>query len=228
MSDRVRSHPVYASVYDRYNRSAERTWLGSSRRAALAHARGRVLEIGAGTGVNLLHYPQVAAEVTEIVLAEPDPAYRRRLARRIPHGHVPVSVSDAPAECLPFADATFDTVVSTLVMCSVDEPRRCATELRRVLRPDGVLVLIEHVQCGPSRWRRAYQHASVPFWRLFVGGCRPDRPTLATLGAAGFDVCELTRFHPPHVPSVMFPFVVATAAPAATGITSTRSAAMPS
>ncbi|WP_238598037.1 class I SAM-dependent methyltransferase [Saccharothrix sp. ALI-22-I] len=205
----MRSHPVYASVYDRYNRGAERTWLGEARHLALGHARGRVLEIGAGTGMNLLRY----RDVEEVVATEPDPAYRRRLEQRVPEAQVPVQVVDAPAERLPFPDASFDTIVSTLVLCSVDDPARSAAELRRVLRPDGALLLVEHIQTSAGGFTRLAQHASVPFWRLFVGGCRTNRPTLRTVADAGFEVKELDRFHPPHVPFVMFPFVVAVASP---------------
>jgi ubiquinone/menaquinone biosynthesis C-methylase UbiE len=203
----VRSHPAYAAVYDRYNRGAERTWLGEARHQVLGHAHGRVLEIGAGTGMNLPRY----RDVDEVVACEPDPAYLRRLRNRVPEAQVPVTVVDAPAERLPFPDASFNTVVSTLVLCSVDDPVRSAAELRRVLRPNGTLLLVEHVQTSAGGLVRAAQHASVPFWRLFVGGCRTNRPTLDTLRGAGFDIHELNRFDPPHVPFVMFPFVVALA-----------------
>jgi SAM-dependent methyltransferase len=211
MTQSVRSHPMYAAVYDRYNRGAERTWLGEARQQALSHARGRVLEIGAGTGMNLPRY----RDVDEVVACEPDPAYRRRLARRVPDARVPVKVVDAPAERIPFPDASFDTVISTLVLCSVDGPARCAAELRRVLRPDGVLLLVEHIQTSADGLTKLAQHASVPFWRLFVGGCRTNRPTLDTLRGAGFSIRELDRFHPPHVPFVMYPFIVALARPVA-------------
>jgi SAM-dependent methyltransferase len=203
----VRSHPIYAAVYDRYNRGAERTWLGDCRRLALGPARGRILEIGAGTGMNLPLYH----DVDEVIACEPDPAYRRQLHRRVPDAAVPVEVVDAAAERLPFPDGGFDTAVSTLVLCSVDDPRRCAKELHRVLRPGGMLVLVEHVRTSAGGWRRVAQDASVPFWRLFVGGCRTNRPTIDTLRSAGFEVTELRRFNPPHVPFVMFPFVVALA-----------------
>jgi SAM-dependent methyltransferase len=207
VTTQVRSHPIYAAVYDRYNRGAERTWLGDNRRLVLAHARGHVLEIGAGTGMNLPLY----RDVDEVVACEPDPAYRRQLQQRVPAAVVPVDVRDCAAERLPFADGSFDTAVSTLVLCSVDDPARCAGELHRVLRPGGTLVLVEHVRTSATGWRRAAQHASVPFWRLFVGGCRTDRPTLDTLRSSGFEVTELRRFDPPHVPFVMFPFVAALA-----------------
>jgi ubiquinone/menaquinone biosynthesis C-methylase UbiE len=211
VNTQVRSHPVYAAVYDRYNRGAERTWLGESRRMAVGHAYGRVLEIGAGTGMNLSLY----RDCEEVVACEPDPAYRKRLLRRVPEARSPVTVSDAAAERLPFPDASFDTVVSTLVMCSVDDPAASAAEIRRVLKPDGNLLLVEHIRTDAGGWRRLAQDASVPVWRLFVGGCRTNRPTLDTLRTAGFDLKELNRFNPLRVPSVMYPFVVALGRPTA-------------
>lgn len=209
MTTSVRSHPIYASVYDRYNQGAERTWLGEARRLAISHARGRVLEIGAGTGMNLQYY----GKVESVLACEPDPAYRKRLRHRLPGAQVPVEMIDAPAEQLPLASASFDTLVSTPVLCSVDDPKRSAAELRRVIRPDGMLLLVEHIRTEAGGIRAAAQNAAVPFWRLFVGGCRPNRASFATLQEAGFSITELHRFNPPHVPSVMFPFVVAVARP---------------
>ena len=209
MKERGRSHPIYASLYDRYNQGAERTWLGDARRLAIGHARGRVLEIGAGTGMNFLFY----RDVTEVVACEPDPAYLKQLRRRVPQATVPVQVVEAPAERLPFADASFDTAVSTLTMCSVDQPEQAAGELRRILKPGGVLILIEHVRTGHGGLRAFAQNAAVPFWKQFVGGCHPNRPSMRTIAAAGFTITELDRFNPPYVPSVMFPFLVALAHP---------------
>ena len=210
MTASVRSHPIYAAVYDRYNQSAERTWLGEARRLALSHARGRVLEIGAGTGMNLLYY----RAVEQVVVCAPAPAYLKQLHRRKPVAEVAVEVVDTAAERLPFPDASFDTVVSTLTLCSVDEPRACAAELRRVLRSQGLLLLVEHVRTDAGGLRAMAQTAAVPVWRWFVGGCRPNRPSLQTLTDAGFQITELDRFDPPGVPSVMFPFVVALGRPA--------------
>ncbi len=210
MTASVRSHPIYASVYDRYNQGAERTWLGEARRLALSHARGRVLEIGAGTGMNLLYYQ----EVEQVVACEPDPAYLKQLHRRTSVAKVPVEVVDTAAERLPFPDASFDTVVSTLTLCSVDDPEACAAEMRRVVKPDGIVLLVEHVRTDGGGLKALAQAVAVPIWRWFVGGCRPNRPSLKTLFNAGFRITELDRFDPPHVPSVMFPFVVALGRPA--------------
>ena len=206
----VRSHPIYASVYDRYNRGAEETWLGDARRRIAKHARGRVLDIGAGTGMNLLYYD----EIDEVVAVEPDPAYLRRLRRRVAAARVPVTVVEARAETLPFPDASFDTIVSTLTLCSVDDLARCAAELRRVIKPDGRLLMFEHVKTDGGAVMRAAQNAAVPFWRFFVGGCRCNRPTLTSIEAAGFAIDDRRDFHPKNVPVVMYPFVLCQARPA--------------
>jgi ubiquinone/menaquinone biosynthesis C-methylase UbiE len=120
----------------------------SNRRALLAHANGRVLEIGAGTGLNLAHYPD---ELRELVLVEPEPAMRDRLTRRIRGGGRQAVVVDAAAEALPFADASFDTVVCTLVLCTVAAPDRALAEIGRVLRPGGRMLFIEHVRAESPR-----------------------------------------------------------------------------
>lgn len=206
----MRSHRIYASVYDRYNLGADLTWLGESRRQVLAQARGEVLEIGAGTGSNVELY----RGVDRVVMAEPDPAFRRRLERRVRWAEVPMEVSDAAAERLPFPDASFDTVVSTLTMCTVDEPALVAREVRRVLRPGGRFTMVEHIRNDRPGVARC-QDLAVPVWRFFIGGCRPNRETLRTLVDAGFDVRELCRYDPPNVPFVMFPYVVAVATPGA-------------
>ena len=129
----AKGHRVFAAIYDRLNAGAERTWLGKRRADLVAHATGVVLEIGAGTGANLTHYHGVE----RVVAAEPDPAMRARLESRLGRATVPVEVSDAPAEHLELADASVDTVVCTLVLCSVDDPHANLSELRRVLGPVG-------------------------------------------------------------------------------------------
>jgi len=121
----MKEHPLFAAVYDRLTAKAERTWLASRRARLIAQARGEVLEIGAGTGANLRHY----RDVTRVVVSEPDPAMRRRLTRHLASVTVPVEVSDAPAEHLGFPDGSFDTVVSTLVLCSVADPEAALAEL---------------------------------------------------------------------------------------------------
>ena len=127
------------------------------RRKALAHAQGRVLEIGGGTGFNLPHYP---SDIEELVVTEPAPGMLERARRRAATSALPVTVRQASAEALPFDDASFDTVVSTLVLCSVDDVDRALAEIHRVLRPGGQLIFVEHVRwedpaarevAGPAR-----------------------------------------------------------------------------
>jgi len=166
-----------AALYDPFLWFSERLGMAARRRELLAEARGAVLEIGAGTGLNLRHYP---AGLEEIVLVEPgEPMADRIDLSRAPDG-VPARLVRAPAEQLPFAEESFDTVVSTLVLCTVSDPARALSEVGRVLRPGGRLLFCEHVEAEPG-WRRGLQRRSVRPWAAFADGCRCDRPTLATI-----------------------------------------------
>jgi len=166
-----------AALYDPFLWFSERLGMAARRRELLAEARGAVLEIGAGTGLNLRHYP---AGLEELVLVEPgEPMADRVDLSRAPDG-VPTRLVRAPAEQLPFADGTFDTVVSTLVLCTVSDPARALSEVARVLKPGGRLLFCEHVR-AESGWRRGLQRRSVRPWAAFADGCRCDRPTLATI-----------------------------------------------
>ena len=152
---------IFALVYDPFLWLGEIAGMRRRRRTLLSGARGRVVEIGAGTGLNIAHYPD---GIAELVLTEPEPAMRRssRVAcsgmRRV------ARIVDAPAECLPLADASVDTVVSTLVLCTVDDPERALREIARVLRPDGQLLFIEHVRAS-SRLLAACQDYLFRPWR---------------------------------------------------------------
>ena len=142
-------------------------WLGESHGHAsppthlLRGAHGRVVEIGAGTGLNVAHYPD---GVAELVLIEPEPGMRRRLARRLHRQARVARIVDAPAEHLPLADASVDTVVSTLVLCTVDDPERALREIARALRPDGQLLFVEHVRAS-SRFLAGCQDKLLEPWR---------------------------------------------------------------
>lgn len=169
---------------------AEHAGLAERRERLLAGLRGEVLEIGAGTGLNLARYP---ATPDRLVLAEPDPHMAKRLRERLaanPPGF-PVEVVASPAEALPFADASFDAVVSTLVLCTVDSPPRVAAEIARVLRAGGELRLIEHVRDPVSAGRARIQDLLERPWGWFAGSCHPNRDTRATLEAAGFDTAAI-------------------------------------
>jgi ubiquinone/menaquinone biosynthesis C-methylase UbiE len=144
-------HPIFAALYDPIGASAERRWMGERRRRLLAGARGAVLEIGGGTGANLAHY----WDVDRVTIAEPDPFMRNRIGPKLEDARVPVEVSAAGAEALPFPDGSFDTVVSTLVLCTVPDQEAALDEVRRVLRPGRRLLFIEHVRAAEpmARWQ---------------------------------------------------------------------------
>ncbi len=166
-----------AALYDPFVWLGERLGMAARRRDLLAGARGAVLEIGAGTGLNLRHYP---AGLEELVLVEPGEPMANRIDLSRAPGGVPTRLVRGPAERLPFAEGTFDTAVSTLVLCTVSDPARAVSELVRVLKPGGRLFFCEHVGAEPG-WRRSLQRRSARPWAAFADGCRCDRPTLATI-----------------------------------------------
>jgi ubiquinone/menaquinone biosynthesis C-methylase UbiE len=202
-------HKVFASLYDNVNGAAERTWLGRAREELLAGVTGDVIEIGGGTGANIEHY----RDARRVVVTEPDDAMRTRLDRNhLARAKVPVELSADPAEALQFPDDTFDVAVSTLVLCTVPNPRAALGELRRVLRPEGRLLFIEHVrgEDGPRlRWKRRLE----PAWSWFALGCRITQDTVGLLEREGFDV-DVHRVHEPsRVPPIVKPFVAGEARP---------------
>jgi ubiquinone/menaquinone biosynthesis C-methylase UbiE len=196
---------IFAAVYDRMMAETEAAGLREHRRALVGRARGRVLEIGAGTGLNFDHY---GPEVTELVLTEPVEPMARRLRARVSRGQV----VEAPADRLPFADDSFDTVVSTLVLCTVPDQPRALAEIRRVLKPGGRLLFLEHVrshEADVAKW----QDRILPIWRWFGQGCHPNRDTAAALARAGFEV-EMESWRMPKAPPIVRPVIEGVATPA--------------
>jgi ubiquinone/menaquinone biosynthesis C-methylase UbiE len=175
---------IMALVYDPFVWLGEVAGMRRRRRTLVSAARGRVVEIGAGTGLNIAHYPD---RIAELVLMEPEPAMRGRLASRLKRHARVAQIIDAPAERLPLADASVDTVVSTLVLCTVDDPERALAEIARVLRPDGQLLFVEHVRAS-SRFLAAWQDFLFQPWYRFAGGCCCNRPTVELMRACGFAV----------------------------------------
>lgn len=202
-----RGHRVFAALYDRLNGAMERGWMGERRSrlladlAGLAGTRGEVLEIGGGTGANLSHY----RGVERVTISEPDPFMREKLRPKLVQARVPVEISDAGAESLPFPDGSFDTVVSTLVLCTVPDQRAALAEIRRVLRPGGRLLFIEHVR-GEGQAAR-WQDRIEPLWRRLLAGCHPNRDTVSAIRATGFEIEALESFEPPVPLSGLTPHV---------------------
>jgi SAM-dependent methyltransferase len=185
-------HPLFAAVYDRMMAVSEARGLAERRRTLLADARGRVLEVGAGTGLNLPYYRPES--VSTVVALEPDGAMRRRLLRRIGAGvaTVPCEVHEASIEEAVFPDGSFDTVVSTLALCAVADAAGAVAALRRWLAPDGRLLFLEHVRASGLKGR--LQSAAAPVWRHTTAGCHLDRDTLKTLRRADLAITDCQRF----------------------------------
>jgi ubiquinone/menaquinone biosynthesis C-methylase UbiE len=201
----------FAFTYDRFSKGSEKAGLAEMRKNLIAGASGDVLEIGGGTGANLGYY---GAGVNSIMVTEPEPPMLKRLERKAREQSSKVTVLRAPAEDLPFEDASFDTVVSTLVLCGVDDQPRAVRELRRVLRPGGRLIFIEHVRSDDPHVAKMQDRMN-PVNR-FVVMCDCNRPTLDTIRSAGFEVTELEQTELPKAPPFVRPLIVGTAtAPAA-------------
>ena len=199
-------HPIFAALYDRLMASSEDAGLADMRASVLAAATGRTLELGAGTGANAAHYPDA---VTEVVLTEPDPHMARRLRERLaadPPGF-DYEVVETGAERLPFDDRSFDTAVSTLVLCTVDDPYRATAEIARVLRPGGRLLVLEHVRDPDDGRLGGWQDRLERPWGWFAGGCHPNRRTSAALTEAGFDVSTLAPAEFPKAPPLARPMI---------------------
>jgi SAM-dependent methyltransferase len=170
-----------AALYDPFLWVGERTGVRTIREDLLGLARGRTLEIGGGTGLNLRHYPD---GVDELIVVEPDAAMRSRLETKLRRSGRRARLVDAPAERLPFDDGTVDTVVSTFVLCTVDAPDLALREIARVLRPDGQLLFIEHVR-SDSPTLASWQDRLAKPWSRFARGCRCNRATTELIVAAG-------------------------------------------
>jgi ubiquinone/menaquinone biosynthesis C-methylase UbiE len=197
----------FAFTYDRFSKGSEQAGLAEMRRNLIAGASGDVLEIGGGTGANLGYY---AAGVQSVTVTEPEPPMVKRLERKAREQNSQATVLRASAEDLPFEDASFDTVVSTLVLCGVEDQPRVLRELRRVLRPGGRLIFLEHVRSDDPRVAKMQDRMN-PLNRFFVC-CDCNRRTLETIRSAGFEVTELEQTELPKAPPFVRPLIVGTAA----------------
>ena len=184
-------HPLFARFLQFSAAIGERKGAAEHRRTLLAGLRGRVLEIGAGSGVTFRHYPQ---SVQEVVAVEPEPTLRAAAQAAARDAPVPVHVVEGVADNVPVAAGSVDAAVVSAVLCSVPDQGRALAELHRALRPGGELRFYEHVAAGRPAGDLLQRAAAATFWPRMFGGCDPHRDTVAAIRAAGFDVVALRRF----------------------------------
>jgi ubiquinone/menaquinone biosynthesis C-methylase UbiE len=194
---------MFAAGYDHIMSGPEKATLRMHRKALIPQAQGRVLEIGGGTGANLPYYDRVET----LTLTEPERPMLHRLERRLREQSPAATLLRAPAEDLPFEDDSFDVAVSTLVLCTVDDQPRAIRELRRVLKPGGRLLFIEHVRADDQRLARWQDRLNGLQTRL-GHGCNCNRPTIETITAAGFKITTLERDMLRKAPPIVRPLVV--------------------
>jgi ubiquinone/menaquinone biosynthesis C-methylase UbiE len=198
---------IFAAIYDRMSEKSEQAGIGEHRRSLLAAATGDVLEIGGGTGANLPYY---GTGVSSLTITEPERPMAKRLRPRMEAQAPDAMFLRAPAEDLPFSDSSFDVVVSTLVLCTVDDQPRALRELRRVLRPGGKLLFIEHVRSEDEQLARR-QDRMAPINLRIAHGCHCNRSTLDGIRDAGFTVTDVGHDTIKHVPSFLSPLIVGVA-----------------
>jgi ubiquinone/menaquinone biosynthesis C-methylase UbiE len=191
---------IFAGMYDRMMLATEDAGLRDRRRALLARADGRVLELGAGTGVNLPLYPE--GGFSELVVTEPEEPMARRLEERARAASQVSRVVRAPAEDLPFDDASFDTVVSTLVLCTVADQDAALREARRVLKDGGRLLFMEHVRSDDPA-RAKWQDRLHGPWKAIGHGCNCNRATVPAIEASGFRLVDLEHGTMPKSPKIV-------------------------
>jgi ubiquinone/menaquinone biosynthesis C-methylase UbiE len=194
---------MFALGYDRFQQRSEELGVRELRARFLADARGRCLEIGAGTGLNLDRWP----EVDELVLSEPDEHMVARLRRKLDSDRRRAEVVQAPAGDLPFPDDSFDTVALTYVLCTVPDPAAALREIDRVLKPGGQLLFLEHVRSPDPKLARWQDRLHGP-WYLFANGCHCNRDTLAEIEASPLEVERSERGEIPGEPPLVRPMLI--------------------
>jgi ubiquinone/menaquinone biosynthesis C-methylase UbiE len=193
----------FSAMYDRLLKGTEDAGMRDRRREVLAQARGRTIDVGAGTGANLGLFPK---GLTEIVMAEPDPHMSKRLRAKIAESGADVELVEAGAGQLPFKDESFDTVVFTLVLCTVPDPDAALAEAARILKPGGQMLFVEHVRAedpGTARWQDRLERP----WKFVADGCRCNRDTIAKIEASPLTVEQVEHGELPKSPPIVRPLV---------------------
>jgi SAM-dependent methyltransferase len=193
---------IFAWAYDWFMSGSERAGLRDRRRELLGRARGRCLEIGAGTGLNLELWPE---SIDSLVLSEPDPHMAAQLRKRVARSERSAQVVQAPGERLPFDDSSFDSVAITLVLCTVPNPNAVLREVARVLRPGGEMLFLEHVRAEDPRLAR-WQDRLHGLWYAFGHGCNCNRATLTTI-ESHLDVEHVEHGQVPKAPPIVRPMI---------------------
>lgn len=194
---------AFSALYDRILKGTEDAGMREKRREVLAQARGRTIDVGAGTGANLGLFPD---GLTGITMAEPDPHMTKRLREKIAATGAEVELVEAGAEKLPVADDSFDTVVFTLVLCTVPDPAAALAEAARILKPGGQMLFVEHVRAddpGVARWQDRLERP----WKFFADGCRCNRDTVANIEASPLTVDHVEHGELPKSPPIVKPLV---------------------
>jgi len=195
---------MFSALYDRAFEATEEAGLREMRRELLDGARGRVLEVGAGTGLNLELYPEEGIE--SLVLTEPDPHMVKQLREKLAQSDRRAELLEVGAETLPFEDDSFDTVVVTLVLCTVPDPGAALQEIKRVLKTGGHFLFLEHVRADDPSLARWQDRLETP-WRFLGDGCHCNRDTVAGIAAAGFELGEVERDRLPKAPPIVRPLM---------------------
>jgi ubiquinone/menaquinone biosynthesis C-methylase UbiE len=198
-----------AKAYDFTLAGLERSCMSRWRAELLSQLHGEVLELGAGTGLNLEHYP---ADIESLTMVEPDRAMRQQLRRRLSNSPIctRIRVDDSPAERLQSPNESVDAVVGTLVLCSVQSVEQTLQEVRRVLRPGGMLALIEHVAAPENTCRWRWQKWLEPTWRFVSDGCHLLRDPRQVIEASGFELTQVTERELQGVPGFIKPAFIGT------------------
>ena len=195
---------MFSALYDRAFEASEEAGLREMRADLLNQARGRVLELGAGTGLNLELYPREGLD--SLTLTEPDPHMFKQLRQRAEKVCAGADLVEAGAEDLPFGDDSFDTVVVTLVLCTVPDQPATLREIKRILRPGGQLLFLEHVRSNHPDLAKWQDRLEKP-WRFLGDGCHCNRDTVAVITTAGFELGKIERDELPKAPPIVRPLV---------------------